>query len=97
MAKMKKVVLYDICGRPISRPALINVKMHRERRIGGHILMLSEYDDPNDDSHFFGVSFDCVVQRRGTREECEQYWRCAVRALNERKRRADVRAREDAT
>lgn len=93
MDKMKKVVLYDICGRPISRLALINVKVHRERRIGGHVLMLSEYDDPNDDSHFFGVSFDCVINRRGTREDCERYWRCAVRALNEAEKRNAERRR----
>lgn len=88
MAK-RKVVLYDICGRPIKRFAPVQVSVLNKRYIGNHLMMCCEYDDPNDDGmgRFFGVSLDCVIQHRGTQESCGVYWRALVRCLNAAEKR----------
>ena len=70
---------------------MTNIGFIRERKIGSHWLTLAKYRDDDNDMEFYGIAVDCVVQFKGTLDECEGKWRQWVKCLNHAHRRSEGR------
>jgi len=55
-----------------------------EKHIGNHDVYLIQYYDTINDIEFYGVTVDCEIQFKGTKNGAEGAWRNWIRALGKR-------------
>lgn len=73
----------------LAKPQFENLEILKTREVGSHSVSLSRYRDKVNDTEFFGVTADCVIQFKGNQREAESYMRRLCTAL---KKGAEKRA-----
>ena len=73
----------------LAKPQFENLEILKTREVGSHSVSLSRYRDKVNDTEFYGVTADCVIQFKGNQREAESYMRRLCTAL---KKGAEKRA-----